>query len=483
MAQPSRTAQIAKIHKVLKKYYKPVNPEPNRSVIEYLLFACCLENAPYEATEEAFASLSHNFFDWNEVRVSTVRELAEEMPRLPDPSAAAQRVKRVLQSIFDATYSFDLEELRKLNLGQATEKLAKFDGTTLFSTAYVVQAALGGHSIPVDQGVIKALEAVDMITPEEVQSGQISGLERAIVKPKGFEFASLLHQLGADFIANSHAPALMQILLDLNPAAAERMTKRRSKKEHVAEPPPGAQGNGAADETPLPQADSAEGEWEGKKKRSESRKKAVEKPAPPSQHQPKPAEPKAAEAKHHEPKHAEATPHQTKSTEGKAAEAKQADAKAHDAKRAEAKAAEAKRTEPKRAVGQAAGDKDTPAKAHAPKAIKAQTSETKPDDVGAPARTAQSKPAEAKAKPVDAKAKPAEVKTKPAETKAAASKAPTAKAAEAASGEQPSSSGHEPRPAPSSAAESPASVKRKPATSRKETPAKKDSPAIESKGL
>ena len=467
MAQPSRTAQIAKIHKVLKKYYKPVNPEPNRSVIEYLLFACCLENAPYEATEEAFAALSHNFFDWNEVRVSTIRELAEEMPRLPDPSAAAQRVKRVLQGIFDATYAFDLEELRKLNLGQATEKLAKFDGTTLFSTAYVVQAALGGHSIPIDQGVIKALEAVDMITPEEVQSGQINGLERAIVKPKGFEFASLLHQLGADFIANPHAPALMQILLDLNPAAAERMTKRRSKKEHALEPQPAAQGNGAADDTPVPQADSAERESEGKKKRSEARKKAAEKPAPPSQHQPKPAEPKAAEAKRHEPKHAEA------------------------------KVAEAKRTEPKRAVGQAAADKDTPAKAHTPKAIKAQTSETKPDDVGAQPRAAQSKPVEAKAKPVEAKAKPAEVKAKPveakakpaeakaksAETKVAASKAPTAKAAEAASGEPPSSSSHEPRPAPSSAAESPASVKRKPATSRKETPAKKDSPAVESKGL
>jgi hypothetical protein len=460
MAQPSRTAQIAKIHKVLKKYYKPVNPEPSRSVIEYLLFACCLENAPYEATEEAFAALSHNFFDWNEVRVSTVRELAEEMPRLPDPSAAAQRVKRVLQSIFDATYAFDLEELRKLNLGQATEKLAKFDGTTLFSTAYVVQAALGGHSIPIDQGVIKALEAADMITPEEVQSGQINGLERAIVKPKGFEFASLLHQLGADFIANPHAPALMQILVDLNPAAAERMTKRRSKKERVAEPQPAVQGNGAADETPLPQADSAEGESEGKKKRSEARKKAAEKPAPPSQHQPKPAEPKAAEAKHHEPKHAEA------------------------------KVAEAKRTEPKRTVGQAAADKDTQAKAHTPKAIKAQTSETKPDNVGAQVRAAQSKPAEAKAKPAEVKAKPAEAKIKPAETKAksgetkvAASKAPTAKAAEAASGEPPSSNAHEPRPAPSSVTESPASAKRKPATSRKETPAKKDSPAVESKGL
>ncbi len=265
MAQPSRTAQIVKIHKVLKKYYKPVNPEPNRSVIEQLLFACCLENAPYDAAEEAFAALSHNFFDWNEVRVSTVRELAEEMPRLPDPSAAAQRIKRVLQSIFDATYGFDLEDLRKLNLGPATEKLAKLDGTTSFSVAYVVQAALGGHAIPVDQGVIKALEVADMITPEEIPSCQIHGLERAVAKPKGFEFASLLHQLGADFIANPQSPAVLQILLDLNPAAAELMTKRRPKTDHGTQSQPAAKNNVAAGENRPPQADATQGTPEVKK--------------------------------------------------------------------------------------------------------------------------------------------------------------------------------------------------------------------------
>ena len=435
MAQPSRTAQIAKIYKVLKKYYKPVNPEPSRSVIEHLLFACCLENAAYEATEEAFAALSHNFFDWNEVRVSTVRELAEEMPRLSDPSAAAQRIKRVLQSIFDATYAFDLEDFRKLNLGPATEKLAKLDGATPFSVAYVVQAALGGHAIPVDQGAIRALDVADMITPEEIQSGQINGLERAITKPKGFEFASLLHQLGADFIANPHSPALVQILVDLNPAAVERMTRRRSKKVEEAESKPAAQDNVPADGDRPPQGDAAEGKPEVKKKRSETRKKTVEKPTPPSRQ-----EAKQAEAKAHEPK----------PTEAKAAETKR-----HEPKPAEAKAAEAKR-----AVGQAAGGKDTQAKARTPKSSKAQTGESKPAEAKSGATVAEARPAEAKAP---------------------ASKAPSAKAAEAKSAEPKSSGKHEQQPAQEvkEPGESPA-VKRRPAASRKETPAKQETPAVES---
>jgi endonuclease III len=446
MAQPSRTAQIAKIHKVLKKYYKPVNPEPSRSVIEHLLFACCLENAPYDATEEAFAALSHNFFDWNEVRVSTVRELAEEMPRLPDPTLAAQRIKRVLQSIFDATYAFDLEDLHKLNLGPATEKLGKLDGSTPFSVAYVVQAALGGHAIPVDQGVIKALEAADMITSEEIQAGQINGLERAITKPKGCEFASLLHQLGADFIANPNSPALLQILVDLNPAAAERMTRRRPKRVDDAEPQPAAKGNAAAGAECPPQAETATGEPEAKRKRAETRKKAVEKPASPGQH-----EPKQVEAEPHEP--AEAKAAEAKHGEAKNAEAKHAEAKNAEAKHQEPKQVEAKPAETKRAVSQSAGGKPVQAKAHAPKSSKAPSGETKPAEANPPA-----------------------------------SKAPSAKVAEVKSAEQKSSAKHEPEPAEEEGketkeeepAESPP-AKRKPTASKKETAAKKGTPAVESK--
>ena len=123
-----------------------------RSVFEQLLFACCLENAHYDRAELAYAALTDtgSFFDFNEIRVSTVRELSEAMACLPDPPAAANRVKRVLQSVFESTYSYDLEELRKQNLGPAVDQLKKLDGATNFCVAYVTQSALGGHAIPVD---------------------------------------------------------------------------------------------------------------------------------------------------------------------------------------------------------------------------------------------------------------------------------------------------------------------------------------------
>lgn len=236
MAAPSRTAQFSRLHKILKKHYSPVAPASNRSLLEHLLFASCLENAHYRAAEEAFVALVHTFYDWNEIRVSSVRELSEVAAGLPDPSAAAHRVKRILQSVFEATYSFDLEELRKQNLGPAVERIEKIEGVTKFSAAYVVQSALGGHSIPIDSATLGALHQVDLATDEDVAAGTVPGLERAIAKNVGIEFGSLLHQLGADFAASPYSPSLHAILLEIDPKAKDRLPSRRAGKRAGSTP-------------------------------------------------------------------------------------------------------------------------------------------------------------------------------------------------------------------------------------------------------
>ena len=78
-------------------------------------------------------------------RVTTVSELAAVMAALPEPEVAALRLKKVLQSVFESHYSFDVEPLKKQNLGKAVKRLEKYTGVTPFVVGYVTQAALGGH--------------------------------------------------------------------------------------------------------------------------------------------------------------------------------------------------------------------------------------------------------------------------------------------------------------------------------------------------
>jgi endonuclease-3 len=232
----NRPAIFEKLYKILKKHYRPVTPV-ERPVLETLLFACCLENARFELAEESFARIQESFFDWNEVRVTTVRELSELMHGLPDPPYAASNFKHVLHSVFESCYEFDLESLRKQNLGVAVKNLEKLRGTTPFSISYVVQHVLGGHSIPLCKGALEVMYIVSAITEAEYEKHVVPGLERAIPKNKGVEFGSLLHQLAAELVASPYGPTARGILLEIDPEAKQRLPKRPAKKS-AAEPAP-----------------------------------------------------------------------------------------------------------------------------------------------------------------------------------------------------------------------------------------------------
>ncbi len=231
MATSNRATAIAKLQKSLKKHFQPVAPVAERTLLEDLLFACCLEDASYDAATECFARLQESYFDWNEVRVTTVRELSDVFRGLPSPDAAAARVKDTLQSVFESQYSFDLDHLKKQNLGKAVATLEKLKGATPFTVAYVTQTGLGGHSIPLGTGGLDLMYIVGVIDEKERQAGTVPGLERAIPKNNGQEFASLLHQLAAQLVASPFAPSLRTLLLEIAPDCKDRLPKRREKKK------------------------------------------------------------------------------------------------------------------------------------------------------------------------------------------------------------------------------------------------------------
>ncbi len=238
MTTPNRAALLNKIHKVVKRAYKHTPLKGDQPLLDSMLFACCLENTHYEVAQKGLAKVRATFFDWNEIRVSTVKELAEVMDMMPEPTESAARLKGVLQSVFESDYSFDLEHLKKQNIGVAVKRLQKLPGATPFGVAYGTQMSLGGHSIPVDRGTLGVLYTLGVISESEQQQGIVPGMERAIPKSKGQEFGALLHELGADFFANPFSTSLRELLLSIAPDAKDRFPKRVTKKapEPVAAP-------------------------------------------------------------------------------------------------------------------------------------------------------------------------------------------------------------------------------------------------------
>jgi endonuclease-3 len=231
MGKTQRADVIKQAHKVLKKHFTAVAPPKDRSVLEHLLFACVLEDARHEVAEACFARVQQTYYDWNEIRVTTVRELGDVFRDLPNPAAAATRLKGALQSIFETLYRFDLEDLQKQKLGDAARRLGSFKGSTSFTVAYVVQNALGGHAIPLSRGSLEVCYATGIASRTEIERAAVPGLERAIPKNKGTEFASLLHSLGAEWILHPRAAKTRAILTEIDSGAAARV-------DELLAPPP-----------------------------------------------------------------------------------------------------------------------------------------------------------------------------------------------------------------------------------------------------
>ncbi len=229
MSNPNRSALINTLFKVLAANYHACEPPADRTLFEHLMYAFCLEDARAEAADEAFARLQQTFFDWNEVRVTTVSELAETLASLPDPPAAAKRLKHALQHIFESHYSFDIEAIKKQNLGKAIKDIEVIRGVTPFVVAYVTQHGLGGHAIPMSTSIVDLLVVIGIVTEAEARRNRIPGLERAVPKAKGIEFASLLQQIAADFKLMPDNSRLRTLLLQIDPEAKDRLAKRLTR--------------------------------------------------------------------------------------------------------------------------------------------------------------------------------------------------------------------------------------------------------------
>ena len=201
MATPSKAQLLNEVHTLLKKRYKPKTDRVNGrlTVLEAIIFGLCHEGTTREQANQALSRFKDDFFDWNEVRVSTVEEIQGALAGLPEPEGRAQRIRRFLRQLFERTYGFTLEPLLKKSLKDAIKAIEDFEAVESdYVLATVIQQALGGHAIPVDEPAHRALRRLG-IAEGDVDHATLRGmLERAIPKNRGSEFLDLIEDLAHD---------------------------------------------------------------------------------------------------------------------------------------------------------------------------------------------------------------------------------------------------------------------------------------------
>jgi endonuclease III len=190
---------LTHIFSTLTKSGKAAEPE-GRPVLEQFVFALCREGTTRDLADQAFAAMRERFYDWNEVRVSSVREVADTLDMLPNGEARALRIVEFLQEVFETTFSFDLDGLHKKGLKQAAKQLSRYQKSNDFGVAWVIQQSLGGHAIPLDAPTLRVLRRVGLIEEEGPDLEAVrASLEHQIPKARGPQFADAISEVAQEY--------------------------------------------------------------------------------------------------------------------------------------------------------------------------------------------------------------------------------------------------------------------------------------------
>jgi endonuclease-3 len=189
---------LSQLFTTLKRRYEPVETEP-RPVLEQFLYAICRESASRAQADRAFRSLQDRFFDWNEIRVSSPREVEEALGNIPGAETRANRLISFLQEVFETTFSFDLESLHKKGLKQAAKQLSRYQAANDYAVSWVIQHSLGGHAIPVDAPSVLVLRRLGLIDVSEGDPEAVrTSLEHLVPKSRGPLFTELISAMAHD---------------------------------------------------------------------------------------------------------------------------------------------------------------------------------------------------------------------------------------------------------------------------------------------
>ena len=199
MATQNKAQFLSEIHGFLKSRYAPEPSQPRLTILEAVVYGICHEGTTREQANQALSRFKDEFFDWNEVRVSTHDEIQEALAGLPDAAERARRIRKFLRQLFEKTYGFALDPLLKKPLKESIRALQDYEALgSDYVLATVISHALGGHAIAVDQPMKRALDRLGLSEADTDLATLRATLERGIPKNRGHEFMDVMEDLTHD---------------------------------------------------------------------------------------------------------------------------------------------------------------------------------------------------------------------------------------------------------------------------------------------
>ncbi len=178
------TVYAARLGKAFAKHQSsfpsPAVPEPDDPMRRLAIGVLGVERGDEDASRAIDCALTE-LVDWNEMRVSSGSELNQATGnRIPNGVQHCQKLIRALQAVYDQENKLSLDRLHGMARREARHYLEELDGLDEYAVASIILWSLGGHAIPVNDRLLKALRDADLVHPEASRAEIQAFLERHI---------------------------------------------------------------------------------------------------------------------------------------------------------------------------------------------------------------------------------------------------------------------------------------------------------------
>ena len=149
-----------------------------------------------EEAEQAVEKCFETMVDWNEVRVSTPREVQRATGLMNENGLTCCRgLIRALEDVYQRENTLSLDRLQTVPRREARQYLESLAGVDAYAAASVMLWSLGGHAIPVNDRLLAALREADLIHPQAKRREVQAFIERNISATDGKAFCLVMRAL------------------------------------------------------------------------------------------------------------------------------------------------------------------------------------------------------------------------------------------------------------------------------------------------
>lgn len=205
MSEDKKARKVSRALSILESRYKIPTPPTICSPLETFLVAILMDAVPRARAYEALEQLKRRFVDWNEARVSTGKEIADNCKPVTISESVGRIIQRSLEKIFSDWNALSLDALKGKNAKEVREYLSKFEGVSPSAVAYTMLYGLDKGAIPITRPILRYLQRLGVVDEDCDHDRVERFLERAVPSARMAALYELFH-LHAEEVCQQKEP-------------------------------------------------------------------------------------------------------------------------------------------------------------------------------------------------------------------------------------------------------------------------------------